>query len=212
LTAFSVKPPQWGEFLCKIFDEWYKYDRFKISVRLFDSILIKLVDNISNVCTMSDNCRQYFVVEHNGDVYPCDFFVLPELRLGNIMTNTWDDFINNPIYNDFGKRKSRLNQKCKECKYLFLCAGCCPKNRFGKGPVLPEKLSALCEGWELFFSHTIERFKGLAEDIKIQRQKELEVVKISFAKVSNPLRFQKVGRNEACPCGSGKKYKKCCGK
>jgi len=22
----------------------------------------------------------------------------------------------------------------------------------------------------------------------------------------------KVGRNEPCPCGSGKKYKKCCGK
>ena len=23
---------------------------------------------------------------------------------------------------------------------------------------------------------------------------------------------QKVGRNDECPCGSGKKYKKCCGK
>ena len=26
-----------------------------------------------------------------------------------------------------------------------------------------------------------------------------------------PAVSQKVGRNEACPCGSGKKYKKCCG-
>jgi preprotein translocase subunit SecA len=26
-----------------------------------------------------------------------------------------------------------------------------------------------------------------------------------------PVRVQKVGRNEPCPCGSGKKYKKCCG-
>ncbi|WP_369126216.1 SEC-C metal-binding domain-containing protein [Bacillus massiliigorillae] len=24
--------------------------------------------------------------------------------------------------------------------------------------------------------------------------------------------MKKVGRNEPCPCGSGKKYKKCCGK
>ena len=23
---------------------------------------------------------------------------------------------------------------------------------------------------------------------------------------------KKIGRNEPCPCGSGKKYKKCCGK
>ncbi|NLN06185.1 MAG: preprotein translocase subunit SecA [Firmicutes bacterium] len=27
-----------------------------------------------------------------------------------------------------------------------------------------------------------------------------------------PVRSQKIGRNDPCPCGSGKKYKKCCGK
>jgi SWIM/SEC-C metal-binding protein len=26
-----------------------------------------------------------------------------------------------------------------------------------------------------------------------------------------PMQSEKVGRNDACPCGSGKKYKKCCG-
>ena len=26
-----------------------------------------------------------------------------------------------------------------------------------------------------------------------------------------PIESQKVGRNDPCPCGSGKKYKKCCG-
>ena len=25
-----------------------------------------------------------------------------------------------------------------------------------------------------------------------------------------PVRTTKIGRNDACPCGSGKKYKKCC--
>lgn len=29
---------------------------------------------------------------------------------------------------------------------------------------------------------------------------------------SAPVKSQKVGRNDPCPCGSGKKYKKCCGK
>lgn len=28
---------------------------------------------------------------------------------------------------------------------------------------------------------------------------------------SEPVRIAKIGRNEPCPCGSGKKYKKCCG-
>ena len=31
-------------------------------------------------------------------------------------------------------------------------------------------------------------------------------------KKATPKRVSKIGRNEACPCGSGKKYKMCCGK
>jgi preprotein translocase subunit SecA len=29
---------------------------------------------------------------------------------------------------------------------------------------------------------------------------------------SQPLKSNSVGRNDPCPCGSGKKYKKCCGR
>jgi uncharacterized protein len=29
--------------------------------------------------------------------------------------------------------------------------------------------------------------------------------------LAQPVRAQKIGRNDPCPCGSGKKYKKCCG-
>ena len=34
----------------------------------------------------------------------------------------------------------------------------------------------------------------------------------SKTKKQTPKRVKKVGRNEPCPCGSGKKYKNCCGK
>ncbi|NSW92407.1 MAG: SEC-C domain-containing protein [Firmicutes bacterium] len=29
---------------------------------------------------------------------------------------------------------------------------------------------------------------------------------------TGPIKVEKTGRNDPCPCGSGKKYKKCCGK
>lgn len=32
------------------------------------------------------------------------------------------------------------------------------------------------------------------------------------SKKSSPKKVKKIGRNDACPCGSGKKYKQCCGK
>ena len=35
---------------------------------------------------------------------------------------------------------------------------------------------------------------------------------ISEQKVQAPATTEKVGRNDPCPCGSGKKYKNCCGK
>ena len=31
------------------------------------------------------------------------------------------------------------------------------------------------------------------------------------AAAAEPLRSAKVGRNDPCPCGSGKKFKRCCG-
>jgi preprotein translocase subunit SecA len=40
------------------------------------------------------------------------------------------------------------------------------------------------------------------------RKKEPAKKKTSAPKVAS----EKVGRNDSCPCGSGKKYKKCCGK
>ena len=43
--------------------------------RYFDSILQKLIDGSCNICTLGNNCCQYFVVEYNGDIYPCDFFL-----------------------------------------------------------------------------------------------------------------------------------------
>ena len=51
----------------------------------------------------------------------------------------------------------------------------------------------------------------------VQRRKERELAEIQFtggdgSVSSQPVaKGKKVGRNEPCPCGSGKKYKKCCG-
>ena len=42
-----------------------------------------------------------------------------------------------------------------------------------------------------------------------ERRKELYKEQKSSTTIVKP---KKVGRNDPCPCGSGKKYKKCCGK
>ncbi len=55
-------------------------------------------------------------------------------------------------------------------------------------------------GWEC----TIELARDKPEDIT-----DLEIL-LNWPKPREV--DKKVGRNEPCPCGSGNKYKKCCGK
>lgn len=204
LAPFAVAPIKWGEFLCAIFDEWYRHDTRRVSIRLFDSILAKLVDNHANVCALGDDCRQYFVLEHNGDIYPCDFFVEPEFRLGNIVSDNWERLAASESYRRFGERKRQWHEQCAACQYLPLCAGCCPKNRPFRG-ALPSRTSVLCDGWKMFYQHTLPRFQLLAESIRLERRRA--TLPLANTEADN----SRIGRNAPCPCGSGRKYKKCCG-
>ncbi len=151
---YALQPGQWGEFMCALFDEWVARDTRKISVRLFDSILSRLATGVPTLCPMSGNCCNYFVVETNGDVFPCDFHVEPRLRLGNVARDTFATLLESPLYQQFGRGKDPRSATCSACRFLPLCMGDCPKNRNASG-------SFLCADWKRFYGHTIERFEQL---------------------------------------------------
>ena len=200
LRPYSITGKDWGKFLTDLFNEWVREDTKRVSIRLFDSIIEYLVFGRYNVCYMQDSCVQYFVVEYDGGVYPCDFFVQDDLYLGNINTNSWEEIYNSKIYHNFGRQKSNWNNLCNSCQYLSFCHGDCQKMRFG-APNNPKKISSLCQGWKIFYTKTLPRFKIIADNFK-----EDNNITEPF-----PIKFPKFGRNEPCPCGSGKKYKSCCG-
>lgn len=64
-------------------------------------------------------------------------------------------------------------------------------------------------------THEIER-KNKAKKQNQKMQKMTNILKqLAFSeqvKNNPPVKSQKIGRNDPCPCGSGKKYKKCCGR
>ena len=168
LLPYSVTGREWGAFLCEIFDRWISEDRDRISIRLFDSILEYLVSGKHNSCVMGTDCRQYFVVEYDGSVYPCDFFVRDELRLGNVKSGRWREFLTSPAYRQFGLEKSNFGDECRSCPWLALCHGDCQKFR----PRLREAgaPSVLCEGWKAFFAHAVPRLKPIADGIRKRRE------------------------------------------
>ncbi len=144
-----------------------------------------------NVCYMGKSCVQYFVVEYDGSVYPCDFFVRDDLLLGNVKTDSWKDLLLSKKYQSFGNQKANWNQECDLCPYLNFCHGDCQKFRFG-APNFSKELSVLCKGWKLFYSRTLPRFKSIAEKFKAEHQ----------INAPTPFKAKKIGRNEPCSCGS----------
>ena len=84
VAEFSVRPEQYGDFLCEVFDRWYNGGHPEVSVRDFDSILARYLGQDASVCCYQERCGSYLVVEYNGDLYPCDFFVREDMRLGNL--------------------------------------------------------------------------------------------------------------------------------
>ncbi|MBN2451752.1 MAG: anaerobic sulfatase maturase [Lentisphaeria bacterium] len=205
ILPFSIAAEEWGEFLCRVFDLWYAADTRRVSIRLFDSVLALLVDNVRNICPFGSNCCQYFVVEYNGDVFPCDFFVEKRLRIGNVTEDSWETMQQSPIYTSFGQQKSVWHERCDTCPWLWICQGDCLKHRLCTGGGDPRHLSGLCNGWRMFYEHTMPRFRELAEVVRQDRRR--------FAAESIPRGPGSVpGRNDPCPCGSGRKYKRCCGR
>jgi uncharacterized protein len=150
---------------------------------------------------MQEKCAQYFVVEYDGGVYPCDFFVKEDLLLGNIKTHNWEQIFDSKIFQDFGTQKMDWNPECSFCPYLSLCHGDCQKFR-GNLQNKSNQISTLCKGWKIFYTRTLPKFISIAEEFKVKNR------------INSPALFKlkKVGRNETCPCGSGIKYKNCCDK
>ena len=208
LQPFAITGEEWGEFLCELFDTWYPRDVYTVSIRHLDSLLLKMVDNQISTCNLGDNCCQYFVVEHNGDIYPCDFFVDPKLRLGNVLESTWEEVQSSPIYVEFGAQKTDWNPACSTCDVLDLCRGDCLKHRICSDRP-PENLSWLCKGNKQFLHHARSTLDKLANDIRFQRLADTDLKRRESVR-NNP-KYANVGRNDLCPCGSGKKFKKCCG-
>lgn len=64
---------------------------------------------------------------------------------------------------------------------------------------------------ENIIHHVIELFKAINEEELALQYAQIEKQQNDFGK-KKPTKVIKVGRNDPCPCGSGKKYKKCCGK
>ena len=169
IAEWSVAPEQFGDFYIKIFDEWVKKDVGETFVQLFDATLAGFVGVEPGVCYFTKRCGHAAVMEFNGDVYSCDHFVFPEHRLGNIYQTPFLTMMLSEQQVAFGEKKRMLPTQCLECKFLSVCNGECPKNRFVSTKEGEPNVNYLCEGYKSFFSHVEPYMRFMAKELVANR-------------------------------------------
>jgi uncharacterized protein len=210
VAPWSVEPRQFGRFLCTIFDEWVRRDVGRTFVQLFDVSLETWSGMEASLCIFRKQCGAALAIEHSGDLYSCDHFVYPENRLGNIMESAMAALAGSEQQQKFGEAKeSTLPRYCRECDVRFACNGECPKHRFLTTPDGEPGLNYLCAGYKMFFHHVDPAMRFMAAELAAQRA-PANVMRW-VAEEDARVRMGKAGRNDPCPCGSGRKFKQCCG-
>jgi uncharacterized protein len=154
VTDWSVDPDEYGHFLSVVWDEWLKKDFGRIHVNLFETAIAQAAGLPAQTCTQAEFCGKGLAVEHDGEVYSCDHFVYPEYRLGNIAEMHLGDMAFSVEQEKFGMdKRDTLPKQCRQCDYLKLCWGECPKNRLIKTKDGETQLNYLCSGLYHFYEH-----------------------------------------------------------
>jgi len=148
-------------------------------------------------------------LESNGDLYNCDHYVYPEYKLGNIHQNSIHELNHSERAIAFGEAKeTTLTADCRRCEFRPVCHGGCPKHRFAVSPGGHPGHNYLCAGYKHFFKH-ITPYMNVWQQLLESGYPSSAIMQWLAKEEQQTLAA--ACRNDPCPCGSRRKYKKCCG-
>ena len=163
---YALTPIDFGIFQTKLFELWYQdYLLGKQPyIRQFENYVAIANGYRAEACDQKGHCSLQIVVESDGSVYPCDFFMLDEYKVGNFNGDRLDSIMQNKINAEFINRSLLIDPDCKTCEHYWICKGGCQRNR--------EKIEGqnyygnfLCEGFKYFFDNCM----GKINSIKVSR-------------------------------------------
>lgn len=170
LSPHSLTAEAYGQFLKKSFDlyyESYKRNRF-VSIRNFDNYLAILSGGQPESCGMCGVCSRYFLIEADGGVYPCDFYVLDQWRMGNVNDSSFFTLAQSPVAQRFVDESRPLNSACRSCRWYFLCRGGCKRDREALEEGQPGR-NKWCQAFQALFEYAYPRMLEMAKNISGKR-------------------------------------------
>lgn len=165
---YHLSAENYGDFLIRLFDLWYEdlqHGEY-ISIRHLDNWLSILLGGQPEACSMTGQCAVQFVVEGDGGVYPCDFYVLDEWRMGTVGESSFAEMQRGEVAARFIQASLRVPDKCRRCRWYGLCRNGCRRNRM---TLLDGEIdrNCYCEAYQRFFS---QREKQLMQAARLLAQ------------------------------------------
>jgi uncharacterized protein len=228
VSDLSVSADAYAEFMIGLFDAWVEQDDPAYYVRRIDNYLHQFFGLPAECCEYRPECSNLLTVEWNGDVYPCDFFVEERYRLGNVGEQTLEQMLRGEVFRSFARQAEALPAVCDGCPWLSYCYGGCYRHRAKLG-IGADEPPYLCEANKRIFAHVFERLRFLKDEAADRRLhaflnrigQDVAAGRVKGGPhTPGPARRGALSRggprspqrNDLCPCGSGRKYKHCCGK
>ena len=158
---WSLTPEAYGKFLCRVFDLWYAdWEKGQYhSVRLFDDYVHVLLGDGASTCATCGRCGAYFVVEGDGSVYPCDFFVLDKWKMGMLGQDKLADMAKGDVSLRFLQWGMQKPAECAACPWGRVCSGGC-KNDWVEGEDGPH--NHYCAAFRTLLDYAGQRLMNIA--------------------------------------------------
>ncbi|MDR0884107.1 MAG: anaerobic sulfatase maturase [Oscillospiraceae bacterium] len=161
----NLQSGQYGDFLCRLFDLWYS-DFVRgagLDIRFFSNLVQMAAGYAPEACGMCGRCTPYPVVEADGRVYPCDFYVVDGWRLGTVAQD-FRALLQSETAQRFAAVSRTVHADCAACPHAFLCRGGC---RRWREPFVDGQAgrNVLCADYKQFFAHCAPRIELLAQQI-----------------------------------------------
>lgn len=128
-SNYALTPKGFARFYHQVFQIWLEELRAGryVSVKLFDDLINLLVRKRVTACGILGNCQIQYVIEADGSVYPCDFYVLDEYRMGYIQESTLRELFEQDLPHKFACERPVISKKCQSCPFQQMCGGGCKR-------------------------------------------------------------------------------------
>ncbi len=160
-------PRQYGDFLCNLFDIWYRdyMEGLFVYERLFVNLINLIGGHPPESCGMLGVCSTQYLVEADGSVFPCDFYALDQMLIGDFTTDSFEDIEQKRKQLGFIETSRQTHADCPKCKWYRICYGGCRRYR---EPIMDGKLgkNILCEAYRMLFDYALDRMLKISKGVK----------------------------------------------